>query len=164
MKLSLFMIDIDGCVADGRARYAASGPEPEGSKTSAAYKRWVSTVMDQKQMALDPPVPGMADILDALHVEGHIVAFVTSREEMHRAITEKWLDDNGFLEFGMRVIMRPQGSLLPDHELKEKAVDTLIAEFRPEAVVIMDDDLRGGLAKVCKKNGWTMLKVQGFSL
>ena len=35
----------------------------------------------------------------------------------------------------------------------------LVAEYRPDAVVVIDDDLRGTLAEVCKKNGWTFLKA-----
>ena len=164
MKLTLFMVDIDGCIADARHRYMQAGAEPEGSKVGTPYTTWLTAIMDHSLMAVDPPVPGMAALLDALDIEGHIIVFVTSREESHRFVTEKWLDDNGFLELGVGVIMRPLGSLLPDYVLKEQAVDTLITEFRPDAVVVLDDDLRGGLAKVCVKNGWTMLKVQGFSL
>lgn len=164
MNTMLVMVDIDGCIVDARARYKKAGPEPKGSKTSAAYNKWVKTVMSHKMLVNDAPVPGMLDILGALHAEGHAIAYVTSREEIHREITKAWLMQHGFWQLGDDLLMRPIGNLLPDHELKEMAIETLKDLYRPDGVVVMDDDLRGGMAEMCKRKGFTMLKVQGFSL
>jgi hypothetical protein len=40
--------------------------------------------------------------------EGHIITFFTSRTEEHRAITEKWLADNGFKYHGL-LMGKPRG-------------------------------------------------------
>ena len=159
MTLNLYAIDIDGTIANAVHRHALAGPEPKGKKTSKEYKKWIKTIMDHELMAQDKPVPGMLEMIEALHQEGHIVVYITSREECHRDVTERWLDDHGFLESARALLMRPQSNLAADFELKEAEIDALVAEYRPDAVVVIDDDLRGTLVEVCKKNGWTFLKA-----
>jgi transcriptional accessory protein Tex/SPT6 len=41
-------------------------------------------------------LPGARDILNKWYYEGNTITFFTAREEKDRAVTEKWLKDNGF--------------------------------------------------------------------
>lgn len=162
---TLFVIDIDGTICDARKRYEKAGPEPTGPKTSAEYTRWVTTIMDHSMMLVDPAVPGMQDMLRAIYQADSKLIFVTSREEAHRDITERWLRINGFGWVYDALVMRPIGNLDPDHELKERQIQRYTTQNgHYNSVLVLDDDLRGELAKVCATNGWTFLKAVGNSL
>ena len=79
------MIDIDGTICDD-----VPNEEPERMKTATAFN-------------------GAADVINGWYDEGHIITFFTSRESAtHRAITEKWLADNGF-KYHRLLMDKPRG-------------------------------------------------------
>lgn len=157
----LIAVDLDGCMVDGRKRYAAAGSEPEGNKDSIEWQKWLSVVMNPEEMAKDLPVKPVVEAVRRLSVTQHVV-FITSRGEQHREGTLHWL--RCYYDCGdITLIMRPEGRLDADHDLKEVAIAALVQELKPSGVLVLDDDIKGGLAKVCAKHGWTLLKVQGHS-
>ena len=79
-----FLIDIDGTICDD-----IPNEEPERMATARVF-------------------PDALETLNKWYDEGHIITFFTSRTEAHRAITEKWLKDNGFKYHGM-VMGKPRG-------------------------------------------------------
>ncbi|HWY99370.1 MAG TPA: phosphoheptose isomerase [Bacteroidia bacterium] len=79
-----FLIDIDGTVCDD-----IPNEEPERMATAKVFPDALAT-------------------LNKWFDEGHIITFFTSRTEAHRAVTEKWLADNGFKYHGM-VMGKPRG-------------------------------------------------------
>ena len=79
-----FLIDIDGTVCDD-----IPNEEPERMGTAKVFPDALAT-------------------LNKWYDEGHIITFFTSRNEAHRTITEKWLNDNGFKYHGM-VMGKPRG-------------------------------------------------------
>jgi hypothetical protein len=52
--------------------------------------------------------PGALDTLNKWYDEGHIITFFTSRTEEHRAVTEEWLNKNGF-KYHALLVGKPRG-------------------------------------------------------
>ena len=79
-----YLIDIDGTICDdipneNPSRMAHANVYPEALKT---LNKWFN--------------------------EGHIITFFTSRLEIHRDITETWLNENGFKYHGL-LMGKPRG-------------------------------------------------------
>jgi hypothetical protein len=79
-----YLIDIDGTVCDD-----IPNEEPERMATAGLY-------------------PDALETLNKWYEEGHIITFFTSRVEEHRAVTEKWLNENGFKYHGL-LMGKPRG-------------------------------------------------------
>ena len=79
-----FLIDIDGTVCDD-----IPNEEPE---------RMISVM----------PFPDALKIINKWFEEGHSIYFFTSRTEEHRAVTEAWLNKNGFKYLGI-IFGKPRG-------------------------------------------------------
>ena len=79
-----FIIDIDGTVCDD-----IPNEEPE---------RMISVM----------PFPDALKIINKWFEEGHSIYFFTSRTEEHRAVTEAWLNKNGFKYHGI-IFGKPRG-------------------------------------------------------
>jgi hypothetical protein len=79
-----YLIDIDGTICDD-----IPNEEPERMVTAAVY-------------------PDALLTLNKWYEEGHIIFFFTSRTEDHRAVTEAWLQKNGFKYHGM-LMGKPRG-------------------------------------------------------
>ena len=79
-----FLIDIDGTVCED-----IPNEEPERMGTAKVFPDALATC-------------------NKWYDEGHIITFFTSRTEAHRAITEKWLKDNGFKYHGL-LVGKPRG-------------------------------------------------------
>lgn len=79
-----YLIDIDGTICDD-----IPNEEPERMATAALY-------------------PEALDTLNKWFDEGHIITFFTSRTEDHRAVTVKWLEENGFRYHGL-LMGKPRG-------------------------------------------------------
>jgi uncharacterized HAD superfamily protein len=79
-----YLIDIDGTITDD-----VPNEEPE-------------------RMGTCEPYPDALDILNKLYDEGHIITFFTSRTEVHREITEIWLEKHGFKYHGL-LMGKPRG-------------------------------------------------------
>lgn len=79
-----YLIDIDGTITDD-----VPNEEPE-------------------RMEQVLPFPDALEILNKWYDEGHIITFFTSREEMLRGITERWLDKHGF-KYHNLLMDKPRG-------------------------------------------------------
>lgn len=79
-----YLIDIDGTVCED-----IPNEEPWRMSTAKVYS-------------------GSVEILNKWYSEGHIITFFTSRTEEHRDVTEKWLNENGFLYHGL-LMGKPRG-------------------------------------------------------
>ena len=79
-----FLIDIDGTVCDD-----IPNEEPE---------RMISVM----------PFPDALKIINKWFEEGHSIYFFTSRTEEHRAVTEAWLNKNGF-KYHSIIFGKPRG-------------------------------------------------------
>ena len=79
-----FLIDIDGTICDD-----IPNEEPERMGTTLPY-------------------PDALRIINKWYEEGHNITFFTSRTEVHRAITEEWLQRHGFKYHGL-LVNKPRG-------------------------------------------------------
>lgn len=156
MSKTLFVIDLDGTVADARTRFAAAGREPSRSKL-AEHSEWLAKVQNRELLLEDKAVPGMLTFLWAIEAYGASVIYLTAREEQWRPVTEKWLSERQINCFPL--YMRPDGNEQPYSEFKRGVIATISAQQKSGAVVVLDDDPLGELQKVCKAQGWTFLKA-----
>lgn len=83
-EIKNYLIDIDGTICDD-----IPNEEPERMATAELY-------------------PDAKITCNTWFDEGHIITFFTSRTEDHREITEKWLQENGFLYHGL-LMGKPRG-------------------------------------------------------
>lgn len=83
-EIKNYLIDIDGTICDD-----VPNEEPERMVTATPY-------YDALEM------------LNKWYEGGHIVTFFTSRTEVHREITEEWLDRHGFKYHGI-LFGKPRG-------------------------------------------------------
>ncbi|TXC81445.1 LNS2 domain-containing protein [Luteibaculum oceani] len=79
-----YLVDIDGTICDD-----IPNEEPERMATAELY-------------------PDALETLNQWYDQGHIITFFTSRTEEHRAVTEKWLAENGFKYHGL-LMGKPRG-------------------------------------------------------
>ena len=79
-----YLIDIDGTITDD-----VPNEEPE-------------------RMVTCQPYPDALETLNKWYDEGHIITFFTSRTEVHREITETWLNEFGFKYHGL-LMGKPRG-------------------------------------------------------
>ena len=79
-----YLIDIDGTICDD-----IPNEEPERMETAKLY-------------------PDALETLNRWYDQGHVICFFTSRTEDHRAVTEKWLNNNGF-KYHSLVMGKPRG-------------------------------------------------------
>ncbi|GGE11046.1 LNS2 domain-containing protein [Psychroflexus salis] len=79
-----YLIDIDGTITED-----VPNEEPERMATCIAFPDALATV-------------------NRWFEKGHRICFFTSRTEDHRAITEKWLTDNGF-KYHSLLMGKPRG-------------------------------------------------------
>lgn len=156
---TLFIIDIDGTLANGARRFREAGSEPSRDNRKA-YDKWLSNVQNTESLAKDPVVSGMVELCCSLWLSVRArIAFVTSREESYRDVTWEWLGDQGFFLNQEALIMRPTGDYSEGSELKERIIEKLLKSSQCDNVVVIDDDEHGKLETVCKQRGWTFLKA-----
>ena len=79
-----YLIDIDGTVGED-----IPNEEPERMATAEAY-------------------PDAIETINRWYDEGHQICFFTARTEDHRAVTEMWLEEKGFLYHSL-LMGKPRG-------------------------------------------------------
>ena len=79
-----YLVDIDGTICDD-----VPNEEPERMK-------WVE------------PYPYALEIVNKWFDEGHIITFFTSRTDVHKEITEAWLQKHGF-KYHFLLLNKPRG-------------------------------------------------------
>mgnify|MGYP001489989312 FL=1 len=83
-KIKNYLIDIDGTICDD-----IPNEQPERMSEAKIYPEALKT-------------------LNKWYEEGHIITFFTSRLEIHRQVTEKWLKNHGFKYHGL-LMDKPRG-------------------------------------------------------
>tara|TARA_B100000700_G_C14700495_1_gene694247 strand:+ start:251 stop:667 length:417 start_codon:yes stop_codon:yes gene_type:complete len=83
-EIKNYLIDIDGTICDD-----IPNEEPERMLTANLY-------------------PKALEVLNKWYEKGHIITFFTSRLEIHRDVTEKWLNKHGFKYHGL-LMEKPRG-------------------------------------------------------
>lgn len=158
----LLIVDIDGTIADATRRFAEAGPEPS-KNNKPKFLEWLGKVQNENSLMADQPVPGMRELIAGLTLgwrdsgERVRVAYLTSREEKWRSVTEQWLEKNQFPK--THLVTRPNGCWMETAEFKSIAIHAM-RQNNEHVIVVDDDDQHGSIEKMCKKNGYTFLKAR----
>lgn len=130
---TLFVIDIDGTVADSVHRdHFVSGPGP---------KDWVSFFAPEL-VKLDPVLDGARAGVHRLMARTVPLVFLTGRAEMARKCTTDWLLDKlGLYVNHSTLLMRAEGDRRPAVLYKRDRVVELRKRFPEEHLVFADDDV-----------------------
>ncbi len=136
---TLAVFDIDGVIADVRHRLHHVERQP---------KDWSAffAAMDEDE----PLEVGVALARDQVGA-GHRIAYLTGRDESHRALTQAWLDRHGLPEGPL--VMRRVGDRRPARLMKPEALRRLSRGH--EVVAVVDDDV--AVVRVLREAGWPVL-------
>lgn len=145
------LIDIDGTIADSSARLSAIKTPKNHSRNTLSYLDWLNKVQKEHKMIQDKPLKNMHSLVSQLKD----FVYLTSRDEKYRKVTETWLKLHKFPN--RKLIMRPSGDMSSYGVFKEKEAKKYAK--KGYQIVMVDDDPRGQLARICRKNSWILLKV-----
>ena len=112
LKLSeIICLDLDGTVADGRARlhYIKNPP-----------KDWHNFFMES---ADDPPYQIIVDMINDEVKNGNIIVVTTARPYKYYNVSKDWLDKNK-IPYNL-IFMRKDGDFRPDYIVKEEMISEI---------------------------------------
>lgn len=161
---TIVFFDLDATVIHVGDRFI-NNPPPltiEKDRTNPVYQEWLISVQTPELLSKDTPVPGMQDLVNCIPKS----VYLTSRSEIHLDDTLKWLRIHNFPP--RQLIMRSKDDVRSYSEFKEEAVKEKLRQLSkkenslPQAynVIIVDDDPKAKLEKVCENNGWVLLKAR----
>lgn len=157
----LYIVDIDGTLADDRQRKLRAGKEPQRSNKSE-YLQWLAAIQNPISLLNDATVPGMRRLLEGLtlHKMGsqefpHIV-YLTAREEKWRDVTCQWLTEKGFPKAPL--LMRPDNNWESTRILKEFFIKELLPTC--SQAIAIDDDGSGDCSEMYNELGIGHLHVR----
>ena len=145
-KPGVILIDLDGtaCDIEHRRHLVQVG---EGGK-----KDWRAFGAAIPQDTVNRPVHL---VYRALVEAGHPVIFLSGRGAEYRAVTERWLRENGYQDY-QAVIMRRFGDSRPDHVIKRELYHRYVEPFwRVE--LVLDD--RSSVVDGWREMGLTCFQV-----
>jgi hypothetical protein len=143
--MAVFIIDLDGTIADDRERKLRAGPEPD-RENRPEYLSWLSYIQSEATLAVDSPVPGMPTLLRGIARESTIIVYLTAREEKYREVTKEWLSRHNFPR--SLLLMRPNDSWLSSSELKRAHILEIMDAYKGIPVIAIDDDGSGDCAQM----------------
>lgn len=157
----LIFVDIDATISHVGDRFTAHPPPVEKNRHNPVYQQWLIDVQAPELLAKDTPVPGMQQFVEAFPN----AIYLTSRSEIHKEDTLKWLRIHHFPPRGLT--MRVEGDLRHYYDFKEDAINYMLkqradqdnSDINAYNVIIVDDDPKGELEKLCIRNGWVHLRA-----
>lgn len=157
----LVFVDIDGTISFVGDRFTSNPPPRNKKRLSDEYEKWLDEVQTSELFEKDRPVAGMQKFCEQLDR----MFYLTSRHEKYLKDTVKWLRVHHFPP--KPLLMRHKTNTQPYHLFKRDVIKNAIISIAkedastPEAynVVVIDDDPKKKLIKICKKEGWTFLKA-----
>lgn len=156
----LIFVDIDGTLS--KPGHRMQKPPPKNQKRGdLAYEAWLEEIQNPEEMLEDPIIDGMRQFVNRFNEEEAF--YLTSRHEKYRVITRQWLTKMGFPH--RKLFMRPENDFRPSSEFKSDLVARVIQKTYKDkeeypSVIVIDDDQKGEIEKVCKEKGWTFLKAR----
>lgn len=138
----IVIVDIDGSIADWKARRNYVGKSP-GRTNQQAYEDYIYRLTDESKIAQDTPILGMQSILRALSTKEELeIVYLTGRSEKLRKVTQRWLLLHRFPE--AKLLMRNNDDWRNAVEYKKAVVNDLLSgkiavaiEDEPEVVQMM---------------------------
>lgn len=135
------IVDIDGTVAlMGKGQPGRRGP------------------YDWHRVGEDNPNQPIIDLVNTLRQSGHMIWFVSGRDEVCRAETSTWLIKHGAALGGEPLLMRAHKDNRPDDEVKRELYEREIAPtFGGRVAYVIDD--RDKVVRMWRSLGLTVLQV-----
>lgn len=121
------IVDIDGTLSDAAWREGLRDGEGGWDAFHAAAGE-------------DKAFAAMREFVDAFSASGHIVVAITGRNEKFRALTNDWLEENGFIVDTL--LMRGNDDFRPAGDMKvAMAIEHFgsVANMRAEVILAVDD-------------------------
>ena len=144
----IFIFDIDGTLADCTHRiHLITG---ESRNWDAFYD-----ACDK-----DTPIAPVIQVLNALHIQGQRIIFVTGRTDTVREKTEKWLETwTAVRSYDIRynLVMRAVGDHRHDHTIKEQWLHALPDRDRRLVACVFED--RQQVVDMWRRNGLRCFQV-----
>ena len=123
----LVVFDIDGTLAniEHRLDYVRSKP-----------KNWKAFDAGIPNDKVNEPV---AKVFYAMVAEGNTIVLASGRNERTREATEKWLYENSFFGFDIKLYMRKADDFRNDSIVKREMLDEIIADYGKKPDMVFDD-------------------------
>ena len=123
----LVVFDIDGTLAniEHRLDYVRSKP-----------KNWKAFDAGIPNDKVNMPV---AKVFYAMAAEGNTIVLASGRNERTREATEKWLYENSFFGFDIKLYMRKADDFRNDSIVKREMLDEIIADYGKKPDMVFDD-------------------------
>ena len=123
----LVCFDIDGTLAniEHRLDYVRSKP-----------KNWKAFDAGIPNDKLNMPV---AKVFYAMAAEGNTIVLASGRNERSREATEKWLYENSFFGFDIKLYMRKADDFRNDSIVKDEIIDEIIQDYGQKPDMWFDD-------------------------
>lgn len=153
MKL-LVIVDIDGTLANISEAAKQAGFEPSRSDRGI-YSAWVKMVTANLHSA--PTYPAVIEAVRAMFRGNAEIVYLTSREEVHRDVTQTWLNKNAAP--GGKLLMRGFDDWRSTADVKKSFLISLVNTHQGPIVAI-DDDATNEVTPIYKALGISHLKVQ----
>ena len=160
MSNLITFIDLDGCCIHVGDRFTSRPPPNNNGREDEQYAEWLNSVQTPDLLKQDHPVAGMQEFVRKLDN----VVYLTSRHEKYLEDTLLWLRTHNFPP--KELIMRSADNTLPYQFFKEISIKEKLKSLakqegsHPKAynVIVIDDDPKDRLKRVCEDNGWVFLK------
>jgi len=139
--MNIWVVDIDGTVADTRERIDAI-VKKYGVSEGEWHKELTEEFLNDEALKQDKIIEGCEIVAKAARACKAKMFFLTGREEMGREKTRMWLKYHLNIFDSVPLIMRPDKNYGNPAELKEKMFKNTIFKQHPEATfVFFDDDI-----------------------
>lgn len=152
----VLLVDIDNTLTRATPRFKKAGPPPPFAQTEA-YMAWLEKLQPDDELEAEPPYEQMLKLLRAMDNHFYIV-YLTSRSEIKRDVTEKWLRKHDFPHGTLH--MRPTNLISSSGEFKKTKIKEICEAYNMH-VIALDDDDEGSTEDYYKEYGVLHLKVMG---
>lgn len=157
IKKMLIVVDIDGTLADIRERSNRAGTMPPRGQRHL-FQAWLDRLQSVKHLSSDPALPQVLFTVKALvKSQGVSAVYVTGRSEKYRKATVAWLKKQKAPN--LQLHMRAIEDWRPAVEYKKEKMLEVAKNYKPNEVLVFDDDGDGDCSAMYTSLGYTHLKI-----
>ncbi len=153
----LLVIDIDGTLADIRSRSVRAGSMPPREQRHL-FQAWLDRLQSIRHLASDKPIPQSIHVIKLLCKSPAVKAvYLTGRSERYRKATLAWLKKQKAPSLPLH--MRALEDWRPAAEYKKEKMLEVTQGYKPNQVLVLDDDGDGDCSAMYTSLGYTHYKV-----
>lgn len=155
--MNLAIIDIDGVLANGEARFELADASGFPQRGSGADNYW-AIAFKPEFVALDKPFDGILQQVDTIQGEDYRIIYITSRPENLAQVTREWLDRQDLPCAFFPVILKPSAAkFVKTPDWKASIIHALTNYIKTcwglESLLIVDDEMMNREA-IAQAIGW----------